>query len=134
MHELRLHQRLQLEQQEVQLPYPSQTNAKDRAFLWTAHPGGNRTGCPTFAKAYVGRKRWATRISCHGAPPTSACAAFIKESRMEFAIANKAYRKSEGSPTIAFTELLTKSIGSFDGTGPKRHRKGRNRDESRRDG
>ena len=38
-------------------------------------------GCPTFATAYVGRKRWATRISCHGAPPTSACAAFIKESR-----------------------------------------------------
>jgi hypothetical protein len=55
-----------------------------------------------FAPAYMGRKRWATRISCHGAPPTSACAAFIKESRMEFANANKVYRKSGGSPTIAF--------------------------------
>src|ERR1700730_2812149 len=61
-------------------------------------------GCPTFAQAYVGRKRRATRISCHGAPPTSACAAFIKESRMDFANANKVYRKSGGSPTNAFTE------------------------------
>jgi hypothetical protein len=37
-------------------------------------------------------------------PPTSACAAFIKESRMDFANANKVYRKSGGSPTIAFAE------------------------------
>jgi hypothetical protein len=29
----------------------------------------------------------------HGAPPTSACAAFIKESRMEFVNARKFYRK-----------------------------------------
>jgi hypothetical protein len=29
------------------------------------------------------------RISCHGAPPTAACAAFTKESRMEFANAGK---------------------------------------------
>jgi hypothetical protein len=33
----------------------------------------------------------------HGTAPRSACAAFIKESRMEFANANKVYRKS--SPT-----------------------------------
>jgi hypothetical protein len=39
-----------------------------------------------------------TRISCHGAPPMSACAAFIKESRMEFANANNVYRKSGSSP------------------------------------
>jgi hypothetical protein len=39
----------------------------------------------------------------------SACAAFIKESRMEFANANKAYRKSGGSPTNAFTESTPKS-------------------------
>ena len=45
-----------------------------------------------FAKAYMGRKRWATRISCHAGPPTSACAAFIKESRIELANANKIYR------------------------------------------
>jgi hypothetical protein len=55
------------------------------------------------APAYVGRKRWATRISCHGAPPTSACAAFIKESRMEFANANKVCRKSGGSPPNVFS-------------------------------
>jgi hypothetical protein len=30
----------------------------------------------------------------HGAPPTSACAAFIKESRMKCANANKVHRKS----------------------------------------
>ena len=34
------------------------------------------------------------RISCHGAPPTPACAAFIKESRMKFANASKLDRKS----------------------------------------
>jgi hypothetical protein len=30
----------------------------------------------------------------HGVPPTSACAAFIKESRMKFANASKLHRKS----------------------------------------
>jgi hypothetical protein len=30
----------------------------------------------------------------HGAPPTAACAAFINESRMKFANANKFFRKS----------------------------------------
>jgi hypothetical protein len=34
------------------------------------------------------------RISCHGPQPTSACAAFIKESRMKLANANKLHRKS----------------------------------------
>ncbi|MDX6456416.1 MAG: hypothetical protein QOJ51_6568 [Acidobacteriaceae bacterium] len=61
-------------------------------------------GAP-FATAYVRRKRWATRISCHAASPTSACAAFIKESRMKFANAIKVYRKSGGSPSKAFTQL-----------------------------
>jgi hypothetical protein len=65
-------------------------------------------GCPTFAPAYVGRKRWATRISCHGAPPTSPCAAFIKESRMDCADANKVYRKSGGSPSTALSNQTTK--------------------------
>jgi hypothetical protein len=63
-----------------------------------------------FALAYMGRKRWATRISCHGASPTSACAAFIKESRMEFANANKVYRKSGGSPTIAFPRWVEEPV------------------------
>jgi hypothetical protein len=41
-----------------------------------------------------------TRISCHAAPDTAACAPFSKERRMEFANATKFYRKSgvaEGS-------------------------------------
>jgi hypothetical protein len=47
----------------------------------------------------------------HGAPPTSACAAFIKESRMEFAGAGKLDRKSgvrfgeRGAP-VQFLSLL----------------------------
>src|SRR5271168_2324006 len=47
----------------------------------------------------------------HGAPPTPACAAFIKESRMEFANASKLNRKSgvhhgEGHPSdFLWTEL-----------------------------
>src|ERR1700722_16861466 len=70
-------------------------------------------GWPTFAPAYVGRKRWATRISCHGAPPTSACAAFIKESRMKFANANKVYRKSGGAQRMLLRSptVQTKSAG-----------------------
>jgi hypothetical protein len=52
------------------------------------------------------------RISCHGAPPTSACAAFIKESRMEFANANKVYRKSRGSPNDRFSWIERKCPGS----------------------
>jgi hypothetical protein len=41
-----------------------------------------------------------TRISCHAAPDTVACAPFSKERRMKFANATKFYRKSgvaEGS-------------------------------------
>jgi hypothetical protein len=34
----------------------------------------------------------------HGAPPTSTCAAFIKESRMKFADASKLNRKSGVRP------------------------------------
>jgi hypothetical protein len=59
-----------------------------------------------FAPAYMGRKRWATRISCYDAPPTPACAAFIKESRMKFANANKLDRKSGGSPNDRLCSLL----------------------------
>jgi hypothetical protein len=42
------------------------------------------------------REAAATRISCHGAPPTDACAACIKESRMEFAEAAELHRKFGG--------------------------------------
>ena len=49
------------------------------------------------------------------APPTSAYAAFIKESRMEFASANKVHRKSGGSPTIAFVPTLPRLNGLLRG-------------------
>jgi hypothetical protein len=39
----------------------------------------------------------ATRISCTWPHPTTACAAFSKESRMKFANANKLHRKSVGT-------------------------------------
>jgi hypothetical protein len=44
-----------------------------------------------------------TRISCHAALETTACAAFIKESRMKFANATNINRKSgeaEGSAVL----------------------------------
>jgi hypothetical protein len=43
-------------------------------------------GCPMFAPAY--------RISCYAAPDRTACAAFIKENRMEFDNATNLDRKS----------------------------------------
>jgi hypothetical protein len=48
--------------------------------------------------------RQRTRISCHAALETTACATFIKESRMKFANAIKIHRKSgirpgEGHPS-----------------------------------
>ena len=42
-----------------------------------------------------------TRISCHTAPDTAARAAFLKESRMKVANANKVDRKS-GGPAPGF--------------------------------
>jgi hypothetical protein len=66
-----------------------------------------------FALAYMGRKRWATRISCRGAPPTSSGAAFIKESRMNFANANKFDRKIRGKPYNRFPCNETKHPSRF---------------------
>jgi hypothetical protein len=54
-----------------------------------------------FAEAYVA-ETMGDPDSCHGAPPTSTCAAFIKESRMELINAIKINRKYGRSPTIAF--------------------------------
>jgi len=59
-------------------------------------------GCPTFAQAYVGRKRWATRISCNVALTTSMCAAFIEESRMRLDNATKLNRKYGQKPNERF--------------------------------
>jgi len=42
-------------------------------------------GCPRFAKAYLGRKRRGDPDFLYAALDTTACAAFIKESRMRFA-------------------------------------------------
>jgi hypothetical protein len=55
-----------------------------------------------FASAYMGRKRRGDPDFPYAALNTTACAAFFKESRMEFANATKLHRKSGGSPTIAF--------------------------------
>ncbi|MGB8536577.1 MAG: hypothetical protein WCD57_09195, partial [Acidobacteriaceae bacterium] len=50
----------------------------------------------------------------HGAPPTSACAAFIKESRMKFASARKLDRKSgvrraERRALVQFLSLVSQA-------------------------
>jgi hypothetical protein len=42
-----------------------------------------------------------TRISCHAALGTTACAAFSKESRMKFASATNTNRKSGGAERSA---------------------------------
>ncbi len=57
-----------------------------------------RTGAPCSPGRTWAENDWATPDSCHAAPPTSACAAFIKESRMESTSAIKLNRKSGGKP------------------------------------
>jgi hypothetical protein len=47
----------------------------------------------------------------YAALDTTACAAFIKESRMNFANANQLHRKSGGSPTTAFVSLSFPTYG-----------------------
>jgi len=46
--------------------------------------GPRNSGCPTFAPAYVGRKRRANPDFLYAAPPMFARAAFCKECRMKF--------------------------------------------------
>jgi hypothetical protein len=59
----------------------------------------------------------------HGAPPTFACAAFIKESRMKFTNASKLNRKSgvrsceRGAPVL-FPPTLTVTHGARTGCDP----------------
>ena len=55
-------------------------------------------GCPTFAPAYVGRKRWATRISYFTAFARTTYAVFLKGNRMMAINATHLDRKSGGSP------------------------------------
>jgi hypothetical protein len=47
-----------------------------------------------FAATKLSSRPERTRISCHAALDTAACAAFVKESRMKFANATKFNRKS----------------------------------------
>jgi hypothetical protein len=54
---------------------------------------------PTFASAYVGRKRRGDPDFLYAALDTTAYAAFFKESRMKFANATELSRKSGESPT-----------------------------------
>jgi hypothetical protein len=60
------------------------------------------TGAPRSPKGTWAEIDGATRISCTRLDPASACAAFFKESRMQFASAKKFDRKSGGSPSIVF--------------------------------
>jgi hypothetical protein len=74
-----------------------------------------------FARAYMGRKRGATRISYHGAPSTIACAAFIKESRMKLANAIKLDRKSGHSPPLHLRGGKQQIIDKPGGANPGRY-------------
>jgi hypothetical protein len=49
----------------------------------------------------------------YAAPHKSACAAFCKESRMEFLDCTKPHRKSGGSPTNLFFKGDAESPGSY---------------------
>src|ERR1700735_4712065 len=73
--------------------------------------------CDQFSKkrslgfAHLFRPRYPDFL--HGAPPTAACAAFIKESRMKFANASKLDRKSEvrfGEPGVPVDSLRLASM------------------------
>jgi hypothetical protein len=78
------------------------TTALDPLFFDGAQKLMELDGCPRFATAYLGRKRRGDPDFLHAAPIRFACAAFIKESRMKFANANKPHRKSGGSPYQSF--------------------------------
>jgi hypothetical protein len=71
-------------------------------------------GCPRFAKpapacrgAYLGRKRRGDPDFLYAALDRTACAAFIKESRMKCPEADTLHRKSGGSPSKALTTPTT---------------------------
>ena len=57
---------------------------------------------PQVRPSVPGLKKMGDPDFLHAAPNRFACAAFSKESRMEFANATKLHRKSGGSPTKAF--------------------------------
>ena len=51
-----------------------------------------------------------TRISCHAAPDTVACAPFSKERRMKFANATKFYRKSGAAEGFVSAHDLSRTL------------------------
>ena len=63
-------------------------------------------GCPMFAPAYVGRKRWATRISYFTELARTADAVSLKGNRMISINATNLDRKSGGSPPQPFVPDL----------------------------
>jgi hypothetical protein len=63
-------------------------------------------GCPTFARAYVGRKRRGDPDFLHAVPTMFACAAFVKESRMKFANATEVNRKFGVAPPSLYSFSL----------------------------
>ena len=76
-------------------------------------------GCPMFAPAYVGRKRWATRISYFTELARTADAVSLKGNRMISINATNLDRKSGRSPTTA---LGSGPYCLFLRIGPKRSR------------
>ncbi len=74
------------------------------------------TGAPCSPRRTWAENDGATPDSCHAAPPTSACAAFIKESRMESTSAIKLNRKSGGKPhqrSVFFFLPPNRSMGNL---------------------
>src|SRR5271170_6351552 len=70
-------------------------------------------GCPKFAPAYLGRKRPADPDFLYAALDTATCAAFDKESRMNFANANQLHRKSGKRPSTALSRWTRKLLAFF---------------------
>ena len=55
-----------------------------------------------FATAYMGRKRWGEPDFLYAALDTTACAAFVKESRMGFRQRHRTQQEIRGSPHHSF--------------------------------
>jgi hypothetical protein len=73
------------------------------------------TGAPCSHQRTWAEKDGAPRISYHGAPPTTACAAFIKESRMKFGTPTS----STGNPGEAPSNALVEIVLDLQGNSPK---------------
>ena len=66
-------------------------------------------GCPTFATAYLGRKRRADPDFLYSALDTNACAVFFKENRMKCAEATSC-TGNRGSPLERFAVNIAQNL------------------------